>query len=309
MTCIVYVDHNFKPASEAQIATAAGIIQEFGADGYTLTLRQLYYQFVARDLIENTERSYKNLGSLITKAREAGLLSWEAIEDRNRQHMAWTFEEDPREVLRDLEYGVTVDRWARQDHYVEVWIEKEALSNVIQRPCDRWAVPHMACKGYLSASEAWRAGQRFEIARARGKIPVLLHLGDHDPSGVDMTRDNADRLFMFSNFEPVEVRRLALNIDQVERYRPPPNPAKVTDSRAGPYIRRFGRTSWELDALEPRVIDELIDTEIRGLIDADAWNACRQEEEEKRKHLRLVHGRWDLIRDFLDDLEDTDGES
>ena len=112
-------------------------------------------------------------------------------------------------------------------------------------------MPYMACKGNLSASEAWRAGQRFERAAEAGKDLVLFHLGDQDPSGVDMTRDNGDRVELYSSGQFVDVRRLALNMDQVEEYSPPPNPVKLTDSRAEGYVAQFGTSSWELDALEP----------------------------------------------------------
>jgi len=293
-----YQSWNPKPATMAQVGMAEEIIDEYEAEGYTLTLRQLYYQFVARGLAANSARSYKNLGTVITKARMAGLISWLAIEDRNREHHAYLAEEDEMNVLNTLEYGIQYDRWARQETYVEVWVEKEALGNVIERACRPWMVPHMACKGYLSASEAWRAGQRIRDRLIDGKKCVVIHLGDHDPSGIDMTRDNRDRLTLFSEGlgEGVEVVRIALNMDQVEEYEPPPNPAKVTDSRAAGYIRQYGRTSWELDALEPSVMKTMITREIRKYIDMDAWRSVEEEEEEKKRILRNVADRWDQIR-------------
>jgi hypothetical protein len=172
----------------------------------------------------------------------------------------WLIEESEQEVLKDIERGFALDRWARQNTYVEVWVEKEALASVIERPCGRFAVPYMSCKGYLSVSEAWRAGQRFEEMLDQGRHCVLIHLGDHDPSGIDMTRDNDDRLALFAG-ERIDVRRIALNMDQVQRYNPPPTPTKITDSRAGDYIRKHGQTSWELDALQPQVLDKLISDE------------------------------------------------
>ena len=168
-------------------AQASKIIAEYQAQGYTLTLRQLYYQFVARDLIPNTQKSYNSLGTTMTKARMAGLISWEAIEDRNREHHTFWYNMDEKRALRALPKYIRADRWKNQDHYVEVWVEKDALGNVIERACNPFYVPYMACKGYLSASEAWRAGQRFLEAINEGKDAVLIHLGDHDPSGIDMT--------------------------------------------------------------------------------------------------------------------------
>lgn len=298
MPKIAYVNINFADKRAALIETANGIIAEYSGDGYTLTLRQLYYQFVARGLIENSERSYKNLGTVISDGRMAGLIDWLAIEDRGRGVLPWLIEEDEREVLNGIETGLALDYWERQTAYVEVWVEKEALVSVIQRPCERFRVPYMPCKGYLSASEAWRSGRRFMRARSQGRRCVLIHLGDHDPSGIDMTRDNGDRVELFSGNE-VEVRRIALNMDQVDAYSPPPNPAKVTDSRAADYIARFGSTSWELDALEPRVLDKLIADEIETLIDEEIWAETEEEETQRREILAAMHERFDDIAEFL----------
>ncbi len=296
---IAYRDLPINAARLALIDTANAIISEYEAAGYTLTLRQLYYQFVSRGLIENSDKSYDKLGRLISDGREAGLISWTSIEDRGRGIRPWLINEDEQDVLRGIEYQFALDYWERQETYVEVWVEKDALSAVIERPCRRLRVPFMPCKGYLSASEAWRSGQRFEEAAGKGFRCVLIHLGDHDPSGIDMTRDNEERVTLFSNGADVEVRRIALNMDQVDQYSPPPNPAKVGDSRAADYIARFGRISWELDALEPKVLDDLITGEIDGLIDWDVWEEVKKEETERREILKALYGRFDDVADFI----------
>jgi hypothetical protein len=303
MPFIQYQDCNFTADRAAKIDTANTIISEYHRQGYTLTLRQLYYQFVARGLIENTERSYKNLGSIVADGRVAGLIDWNAIEDRGRSCSSIYVQEDEQDCLRGLEYHYSLDFWERQKAYVEVWVEKEALAAVVQRPADRWQVPYMACKGYLSVSEAWRAGRRFEQKEAAGcERMVVIHLGDHDPSGIDMSRDNRDRLQLFSNESSVELHRIALNMDQVEQYNPPPNPAKVTDSRAADYIARFGHTSWELDALEPRVLDKLISDKIREFVDMDLWQETEAEQQEARKVLARLHSNWPEVREYVEGL-------
>jgi hypothetical protein len=282
---------------------AESIIVEYQRAGYVLTLRQLYYQFVARGIIENSERSYKNLGNTVTKARMAGMISWEAIEDRNREHKSFWCDEDVLSPIRDLPQYIRFDRWARQDYYVEVWVEKEALGNVVSRACDPYLVPHLSCKGYLSASEAWRAGMRFKEKLNEGKECVLIHLGDHDPSGIDMTRDNKDRMALFTGMsDGVTVTRLALNMDQVQEYSPPPNPTKITDSRAAGYIKRFGRTSWELDALEPQIMEQMIQDEFTQYIDDDIWEEAGREQEEKRQLLEGVYDYWGEIESMLEGL-------
>jgi hypothetical protein len=179
------------------------------------------------------------------------------------------------------------DKWDSQPFRVEVWIEKDALVGVIADVCDEFQVPYFACRGYNSQSEQWAAGQRFAEYADRGQEPIVLHLGDHDPSGIDMTRDNEARLLVFAGV-PVEVRRLALNWDQVKRYNPPPNPAKMTDSRAEGYVKTFGRDSWELDALEPQVIAKLVSDAIDDLRDQDAWGQAEDREYEGKTKLRIA---------------------
>jgi len=159
--------------------------------------------------------------------------------------------------------------------------------------------PHFACRGNNSESLQYQAGKRFEEYLDEGLTPIVLHLGDHDPNGIDMTRDNRDRLAMFAR-QDIEVRRLALNMDQVERYRPPPNFAKETDSRYAAYVRQFGTTEcWELDALAPTVIAGLVHAEVEALIDHDAWNAAKAEEEQHRAALANASANWAEVEKFL----------
>jgi hypothetical protein len=138
--------------------------------------------------------------------------------------------------------------WDGQTFRPEVWIEKDAFLGVIEGVCREYRLPYFACRGNNSESEQYKAGKRFELDLANCLIPIVLHPGDHDPNGLDMTRDNRDRLAMFAR-RGVEARRLALNMDQVERYRPPPNFAKETDTRYPAYVKDFGERCWELDAL------------------------------------------------------------
>lgn len=299
MRYICYKEKNFGTAAMDTIGRADSIIEEYHGKGYVLTLRQLYYQFVARGWLENTERSYKNLGNLVNDARIAGMLPWDGIEDRAREFNPWLIEESPQDALENIEYRLAYDLWQRQGVYIEAWVEKEALGNVLERVARRWKLPYMACKGYLSASQAWRAGQRFEEAYGENKRCILLHLGDHDPSGIDMTRDNSDRLFMFSNQSYVDVRRLALNIEQVNRYNPPPNPAKLTDSRVGGYIAQYGESSWELDALQPEVIEGIINREVESIIDKEIWDDTLQEQEIARKKLAALRENYDDIANWM----------
>ncbi len=248
----------------------------------------MYYQFVARGLLPNSDRSYRRLGDVVSDGRLAGLISWTAIEDRTRFLRGLTHFTAPDEAFRHARDRYRTDLWAGQPWRPEVWIEKDALVGVIESICHELRVDFFACRGYSSQSEQWRAGQRFADYVRRGQRPILFHLGDHDPSGLDMTRDNRDRLGLFLGM-PVSVMRLALNMPQVERYDPPPNPTKLTDSRAVGYIAEYGESSWELDALEPIVLRNLIRDAVLQMRDERLWDeALRQEAEDLRLMDRMI---------------------
>jgi hypothetical protein len=300
MPLIEYVPKRFNKSSLAIIDKANEIIAEYQAQGFVLTLRQLYYQFVARDLIPNRQTEYKRLGSIINDGRLAGLIDWYAIEDRTRNVRKNPHFESPQEIIKAAADQYQLDLWEGQNVRPEVWIEKDALIGVIESVCIENDIPYFACRGYSSQSEQWRAGVRGEKYGAAGQKLVILHLGDHDPSGIDMTRDNLDRLTMFSEGN-VEVKRLALNMDQVRKYNPPPNPAKMTDSRFNSYEDKYGNESWELDALDPQMIVGLVRKAIKSLRNDDIYQEVYARQEKERELLLSVSDNWDGVVETLGD--------
>ncbi len=165
-------------------------------------------------------------------------------------------------------------------------MEKDALVDVMGTACNPYQVDFFSCRGYASDSELFNAAQRLRRQVTHGeKAVTALHLGDHDPSGCDMTRDIAERLHLYSDgYVPRRaVKRIALNMDQVEEYQPPENPAKITDSRAGAYIAEHGGSSWELDALEPQVLVDLVTHHIEDCVaDPDAMQALKDKAQRQR---------------------------
>jgi hypothetical protein len=300
---------NFKPKTRRVIEQANEIINDYLAQGFKLTLRQLYYQFVSRDLIPNKQSEYKRLGSIIDDARQAGLIDWAAIEDRTRNLESLSVWRDPNHILTAVSEQYREDWWAHQEVYPEVWIEKDALTGVIEGVCEEFRVPYFACRGYASQSEMYDAAKRFQRKRKQGYRPIVFHLGDHDPSGLDMTRDNGARLSLFARGN-VEVRRLALNMEQIDLYDPPPNPAKDTDSRFDDYAVLYGTqnddgdyeaSSWELDALDPTVINQTIRDAIEEVIEWDRWETDQHTEEVNRRGLTLTAKNWPEVRTFVHD--------
>ena len=290
-----FIPKSFQQKSLEMIERANTIIADYQLRGFILTLRQLYYQFVARLFLENSQQSYKRLGSVMNDARLAGLVDWEAIEDRTRYlrtHAAWS---DPADIIRSAAADYREDIWEGQRYRPEVWIEKDALLGVVEGVCREFRVPYFACRGNNSQSEQYKAGKRYAECIEAGIEPIVLHLGDHDPNGLDMTRDNHERLAMFAR-RPIDLRRLALNFDQVEQYGPPPNPAKETDSRFNGYVSKYGNECWELDALDPTVIADLIRREIEEMIDREPWNAALASEERNRSILAKASENWAILR-------------
>lgn len=261
------------------------IIEEYQQQDLRLTLRQLYYQLVSRDIVENTVRSYKNVGSAVADGRLAGLIDWDAIEDRGRQPRSPPEWSSVDEIVRGAVNAFRLPRWRGQEMYVELWVEKEALAGVLEPIASDHHVTLMVNKGYSSASAMYESAQRIR-AEADGRPAIVFYLGDHDPSGEDMVRDVGDRLFLFG--ADVDVKKLALTMPQVDQYRPPPNPAKVTDSRARAYIEKHGPRSWEVDALPPNVLARVIRDAFRKVIDREAMNEVVAEEEQQRKRIRSV---------------------
>lgn len=302
MPKIKYIDHTFNAKSLDLIARCNAIITSYTNQGYSLTLRQLYYQLVARDLIENTQKSYDRIGEMINNARLAGLIDWLAIEDRTRNLRALSHWESPEDIIESARNSFRIDKWARQERRIEVWVEKDALIGVLEGVCNRLDVPYFSCRGYTSQSELWGAARRLQGYIRENKHPLIIHLGDHDPSGKDMTRDINDRFELFMGGADVE--RIALNYDQIQTYNPPPNPAKMSDSRAHGYVAEFGYDSWELDALEPSVIAQLIEDKILEYRDEDLWNEAVKEENEMLGLLGETAKRWSEVVDFLKRDED-----
>lgn len=281
-----YVETKFRQDSLTMIAKIEQIMREYVADGYMLTVRQLYYQLVARDIIPNTERSYKNTVRLVNEARLAGLLDWDAIEDRTRGFLKVPSWANGRAILDSCAAQFHMDMWVDQPCRIYCIVEKEALAGVLQRVCSKYDIPLLAARGYPSAS-VLREFAKAELMSRDQRI-LILHLGDHDPSGIDMSRDLEERLRLLSRRSAFELIRVALTMDQIEDQGPPPNPAKTTDSRFAEYEALYGYESWELDALQPRFLTRLVEEHVLEVLDEGLWNARQGEINEIRRRIYEV---------------------
>lgn len=286
------------------------IIGIYQAQGYTLTLRQLYYQFVRRNWIVNSDNSYDSLSYVISEGRLLGMIDWDAIEDRVRFTQTFGSEFDQYGFMGGVHRYYMEDIWADQPKYVQFLSEKDAVSNIMDRVCGKWRVPYLACRGYNSQTELYNMAKRLTQLRDSGKEIHIMHIGDHDPSGQDMTRDNEARLRMFLRDFDFEIERVALNMDQIRQFNPPPQPAKRRDSRYAEYVANFGTSCWELDALEPAQLEDIVSAAIEPLCDMEIFEASLLRERNAKNEIEHVGRGHDnmleVLRDHHNDVRMTD---
>lgn len=362
-----YESKKISPERLAVIEQANQICRDYADQGMVLTLRQLYYQFVARDLIANKQSEYDRLGAICRDARMAGLMDWDHLIDRTRNIANWKSYRGPQAAIEELAKRYHRDMWAPQKRRIEVWIEKDAAIGVVEGVCSSNRVPYFSCRGYTSMSEMHEAAQRIRWHIEQGEQVTILHVGDHDPSGLDMSRDIQDRLATFINVDwiglhmgggsytkrdiredmrdymntkrrmpckdcegtgfvtyplgdercnycvggtrfeglytgerPWELRRIALNIEQIEEYNPPPNPVKLSDGRSTKYVEETGLTdSWELDALDPQVMNDLIQEHIDEMRDDEIWADEDFKMETERTALVGIGNWWNEVSEFV----------
>jgi hypothetical protein len=298
-------------------------------DGFPLTLRQLFYKLVTENLIANSPKEYDRLGQIMSDARYWGLIDWDMLIDRTRTMADFAYRRDEEHALTVAAKGYMNDPWPDQPVRVEVWVEKDAAIGTIEAVCNELRVAFGSTSGYHSTSGAKVGASRSFGIIASGQRLLALHLADHDPSGWDMTRDIRDRVeeFVVADLarqlwweaeeecgtverahtwalqtveEKLEIRRLALNLDQVDELGLLPQPLKSADTRSGSYIRQTKRTEgWELDALEPDYLADIIRRAVLDVRDESAWAQAMAAEEESRRILGLARDSWNGIRPLL----------
>jgi len=271
------------------------IIEEYFEEGYSLTLRQLYYQLVAKGMIENKKSEYQKLMNIVKKGRLAGVIDWDAIEDRLRIPYAPPWHENPEDALDSLFKEYCVNRQEGQETYLEVWCEKDALSSILYRVTAKYQIPLLIDRGYSSISAMYRAHERFVGRRVK-----IFYVGDFDPSGLDMLRDIMQRMMDF-NLDPntFKLEPIALTEEQIKEYEPPPNFAKIKDPRYEWYMKKHGTKSWEVDALPPKVLHSLLEDHIKESIDLELYQEQLKREEQDRKRLvqLIKHTNKDWVAD------------
>jgi len=283
-----------------------GIVESYSAQEIKLTNRQLYYQLVAGEIIPNAVETYKRICTFLTDARYSGLIDWDAIEDRGRTPKRASQWNNLSDLIDSAVYSYRLPRWQDQEYYVELYCEKQAMESVLEPVATKYHIYFGCNKGYSSASTMYELAQRIKSKISSGKKAVILYLGDHDPSGLDMVRDIRKRIieFMVLGDDPIdpvgedddnknfEVIPIALNMKQINQYRLPPNPAKITDPRAKWYFAEYGKQSWELDALKPEILMKLTESGVQRFLDVEKYNKWIEKEKEQRKALETFGKKY-----------------
>lgn len=268
------------------------IIQDYKDDGYVMTLRQLYYQLVSRAVIPNKQSEYAKLSKLLKEGRMAGIVDWEAIEDRLRVPYLPYWCIDPKDAINDIIQQYRLDRQRGQKNYIEVWVEKDALSGVIRRVTSEYHIKLLVNRGYGSITAIHDAYNRYKKQIDMDKEVTILYLGDHDPSGMDMIRDIRERITDMLEAKGIygkfSVEPIALTMEQIKEHNPPENPAKLSDPRSKWYVDKYGYSSWEIDALPPDTLNTLIRKKIESKIDLKLFEELKEQERLDKSQLLKV---------------------
>lgn len=288
---------------------ALEIAADYEGQGLILTLRQMYYQFVSRGLTGSGQDIYKRIGETLTEARYLGEFPIEMLEDRGRDVTAGDYTDTQLDVEKALDdatayvtsiprWTITAARWYRQPHHVSVWVEKKALAGVFEDPCRKLGVGMFPCAGYPSVSSLWDYLKQLQAAHEANpgvQRATVLYFGDHDPDGWEIPASAERGLDRLVNnlgicVPPIRFERVALNMDQIIKFNPPPFDAKVTSSRYTAYVENHGTTdAWELDALEPSELRRLIETSVRRYFNPDIYH----------DNQLTADGRRDAVRDAM----------
>ncbi len=249
------------------------------AEHQPMTLRQVFYQLVSRQVVENSRSSYQSLSKALVAARREGLIPWEWIEDRLRQPRPVAMWDDLADLAKYVVISYRRDVWATQTAYVEVWLEKDALSGIFEDALAPFGVTLNVGRGYDGWDSIHNAAERY----GTGEGVTVIYFGDFDPSGEDMVRSLVERLADFG-CRP-EMIKVALTRDDIERYDLPPDFTKTTDSRRAAFVAKHGDISVELDALPIDVLKARIVDEVEARMNLDALAEVQATEQTERRAL------------------------
>jgi hypothetical protein len=266
------IDAMYRAAEAAQPITGRGI-------GYKL--------FTLGLIPDMSRKSMQGVYRLLREAREQGDIPWEWIVDETRELEKCSSWSDPDAFVRVVSRAYRRDFWKQQPVRVEVWSEKGTVRGVLAPVLDRYGVGFRVLHGFSGATTIHAVAQDDD-----GRDLIVLYCGDYDPSGMYMSEhDLPDRLSEYGG-DHVELRRVTLKAEHLAGLPSFSASDKAKDTRYKWFVQNFGNHCWELDALDPNALRELVDQAIRAEIEQEAWDRCTVVERAEKQSILSVLESW-----------------
>lgn len=268
---------------------------------HPMTVRQVYYQLVSRQAVENKRTMYQAVSDLLVDARKNGTIPWGWIEDRLRRPRSVPMWDDLADFSETVRRAYRRDVWATQPLLVECWLEKDALSGIFENTLRPYGVTLNVGRGY----DGWDSIKNAAGRWGDGSKVAVIYFGDFDPSGEDMVRSLKERLWFFDCYP--ELVKCALTADDIALYNLPPDVTKRSDARTATFIEQHGDISVELDALPIDVLRNRIISEVERRLDLGALQETRETEAEEKRRIRrfLANDEWKDVNGVDDDEDEN----
>jgi ParB-like chromosome segregation protein Spo0J len=296
--------------ARAEISKAKGLmlaavtaILEANYDYWPFSVRQVHYQLLndpplihaskPDSIYRNTKKSYKRLVDLIARARLEGLIEWEAIADETRPVISWDVHADTsgfiRQEIADFFKDYARNLLQSQPNHIEIVGEKNTIQGIIRPVCAKYGVPFTIGRGFCSLEPRHQLVERF--AESGKENLILLVLSDFDADGVEIAHSFARSLR--DDFQIDEDRitpiQVALTPAQVRELGLVPNlTAKEKSINYNKFVSKYGRNTYELEAIPAGTLQNFLDQAIRSVLDIHAFNAEIEQEKRDAAYLAAV---------------------
>jgi hypothetical protein len=282
---VTYLDSHIKRyrATKAEVELRRASLFEIISVMRPMTVRQVFYQAAIRNLVEKSDAGYDKVQADTVRMRRVGKLPYDWLTDNTRWQRKPRSFNGVEEALRETARLYRKSLWSDATSYVEVWLEKDALSGVILPVTSLYDVPLMVARDYASLSFLHAAAEYI------GSLDVpayIYHFGDYDPSGVNAGQKIEQTLREMAPMADIHFERVAVTLDQIHNWKLPTRPTKLTDSRA----KGFSEISVELDAIEPNLLRSLVEIAIQRHLPLDQFKILQVAEESDRSLLRQLIG-------------------
>jgi len=249
------------------------VAKEVLAECHPMTVRQIYYRLVSRQIIENHRGQYQAVSNALVDGRKSGEVPWEWIEDRTRRAHTVSMWDGLGDFAKTAVRAYRLDVWQTQDVLVEVWLEKDALSGIFEEILRPYGVTLNVGRGYDGWSSIHAAAERY--LEWSGDV-IVPYFGDFDPSGEDMLRSLQERLAYFDTSP--EIEKVAIVQQDIIDYELPPDVTKESDTRSAAFVAKWGDNAVELDALPVQVLRDRIRQAVEQHMDLAALARVRAQE-------------------------------